>query len=85
VRAFLGTDLKQLGYSATFKRHATGVWFPHSFGTEFQLRLFWGYARTITLSMETFDFQKTSTDSNIKFEEPEEPLELLLDRSPDLL
>lgn len=67
VRVFLGTDIRQAGFSATYTRVAPGVWFPATYGTEFQIKVLFGYRRTITLSMESSDFRRTEARSDIQF------------------
>lgn len=71
VRVFLGTNIRQLGFSLTYQRVAAGVWFPATYGTEFSVTLLWGYTRTITMSMENTDFQRTDAQSTVRFGEPE--------------
>jgi hypothetical protein len=73
VRVFMGIDAKQAGFSVNYQRVAENVWFPVTYGTEFQLRVFWAYRRTIALSMENNDFRRTSSDSTIHFDLPAEP------------
>lgn len=68
VRAFLGTNLKQTGFSATYRRVEPGVWFPATYGTEFQLDVLFVYKRVITLNMETKDFRRAAANSNIEFD-----------------
>jgi hypothetical protein len=70
VRVFLGTNLRQTGFSITYKRLAENVWFPVTYGTEFRLNVLWGYKRTIALSLESTDFQKTNASSKIEYELP---------------
>jgi hypothetical protein len=72
VRVFMGIDIKQLGFSLSYERVAPGVWFPASYGTEFRIVVFWGYKRTITLSMENTDFKKTDAQSTVRFESTEQ-------------
>ncbi|HLJ45980.1 MAG TPA: hypothetical protein VKU01_08230 [Bryobacteraceae bacterium] len=72
VRVFLGTNLRQTGFSVTYQRVAENVWFPATYGTEFYLNVFWGYKRTITLSMENNDFRKTDASSTVQFEVPKQ-------------
>jgi hypothetical protein len=67
VRAFLGIDIKQFGFAVTFTRLEKGLWFPRTYGTEFGLRLFFAYNRTITLSAESTDFRRANADSSITF------------------
>ena len=68
VRVFMGINIRNLGFSLTYDRVAPGVWFPATYGTEFRIVVFWGYKRTITLSMENTGFQKTDAQSTIRFE-----------------
>jgi hypothetical protein len=70
VRAFLGTDVPGLGFNVHYKRLDKDVWFPDSFGTEFRLRAVFFINRTITISMESKNFKRTSVDSQIHFEDP---------------
>jgi hypothetical protein len=70
IRLFLGTNIKQLGFTVTYERQEENVWFPISYGTEFRLDLLWLYKRNITLSLESRDFRKTNATSSIEFEAP---------------
>jgi hypothetical protein len=70
VRVFMGINLRQLGFSLNYERLADGVWFPATYGTEFRITVFWGYKRTITLSMENTDFRKTDAQSTVQFDQP---------------
>ena len=70
IRVFLGTNLRQTGFSITYTRAAENVWFPATYGTEFRLNVLWGYKRTVTLSMESKDFQRTDAKSNIEYQLP---------------
>lgn len=71
IRVFMGIDIKQLGFSLSYRRVAPGVWFPATYGTEFHIQAFWAYKRTLTLSMENSDFRKASANSTVQFESPE--------------
>lgn len=70
VRVFMGINIRQLGFSLNYQRVAAGVWFPATYGTEFRITVFWGYKRTITLSMENTDFKKTDAQSTLTFDPP---------------
>ena len=72
VKVVFGIDLKQLGFSLTYRRVADGLWFPATYGTEFGLRLFFGYSRTITMSMENSDFRLATAESTITYS-PDSP------------
>ena len=66
----MGINLRQLGFSLNYQRVSDGVWFPATYGTEFRITVFWGYKRTITLSMENTDFRKTDAQSTVQFDQP---------------
>jgi len=68
VRVFLGTNLRQTGFSIHYRRVAEGVWFPVTYGTEFRVNVLWGYRRTIALSMESGDFRRTDATSTISYD-----------------
>jgi hypothetical protein len=68
VRTMLGINVKQFGFNVSFMRVEKDLWFPKSFGTEFQLDLFFGYKRVVAVSMESSDFRRASADSTIAFE-----------------
>lgn len=63
-----GINLKQLGYNLTYRKVEGGLWFPATYGTEFGLRVFFGYGRTIAMSLENTDFRLTNTQSTITYE-----------------
>lgn len=73
VRTFLGTNLRQTGFSITYTRVSGGVWFPRSYGTEFKLDLLWFYKRTVTLSLENSTFQRAEASSTIAFDLTDAP------------
>jgi len=68
VKLLLGINIRQLGFTLTCRKVAGGLWFPVSYGTEFHLRVLFGYARTIALSMDNRDFRRASAESAIQFE-----------------
>jgi hypothetical protein len=68
VRTLMGTNLKQFGFNVTFTRLEKDLWFPKTFGTEFQIDLFFGYKRVVAMSMESSDFRRTNAASTIAFE-----------------
>jgi hypothetical protein len=73
VRTMLGTDLPGLGFSTTYKRVDKNIWFPASFGTEFRLHAVFFINRTISVSMESRNFKKTSAESTIQYESENAP------------
>ena len=68
VKLMLGTDIKQLGFSVTYRKVADGLWFPATYGTEFGLKVLLGYKRNVTMNVTNTDFRKTSAESSIQFE-----------------
>lgn len=68
VKSMLGINLKNAGFGVTYAPF-DGVWFPVSYGTEFKLRLFFGYARTIAMSLKHSEFKRTKVESAVKFDE----------------
>ena len=68
VKVLLGTNVRQLGFTVTYRKVAEGLWFPVSYGTEFHLRVLFGYARAIVQSLDNHDFRRASAESSIQFE-----------------
>ena len=67
VRTFLGTNLRQTGFAITYLRVADGVWFPATYGTEFEVDVLFFYKRTIAMNMESGGFQRTDATSKIEY------------------
>jgi hypothetical protein len=67
VRTFLGTNLKQTGFAITYQRIADGVWFPATYGTEFEVDVLFFYKRTIAMNLESSGFQRTDATSTIEY------------------
>lgn len=53
VRTVLGTDISGFGYNVEYKRQEDGTWLPTSYGTEYELHLFFHINRTVSVSMDT--------------------------------
>ena len=69
VKTLLGTDIKGLGFSLSYEKFAEGVWFPVSYGGEFEVRGVFFYRRTFTISMTNRDFRKADVSSHIRYAE----------------
>lgn len=67
VKVLLGTDVKGLGFSVTYRKFADGVWFPVSYGGEFEVRGLFFYKRTISVAMQNSDFRKTGVTSTVVY------------------
>ena len=68
VKVMFGTDVKQLGFSVTYRKVTDELWFPATYGTEFGLKVLFGYKRNITMNVTNSDFRKASAESRIQFE-----------------
>lgn len=68
VKWMLGIDIKQLGFSVTYRKVTDELWFPATYGTEFGLKVLFGYKRNVTMNVTNTDFRKTSAESSIQFE-----------------
>jgi hypothetical protein len=67
VKVLLGTDIKGLGFSITYQRFADGVWFPVSYGGEFEVRGLFFYKRKISVAMQNSDFKRTDVTSTVAY------------------
>ena len=68
VKVMFGTDIKQLGFNVTYRKVTDELWFPATYGTEFYLKVLFGYKRNITMNVTNSDFRKASAESSIQFE-----------------
>jgi hypothetical protein len=67
VKILLGTDIKGLGFSITYQKFEDGVWFPVSYGGEFEVRAVFFYKRMISVNMTNTEFHRTSVKSNVTY------------------
>ena len=67
VKMLLGTDIKGLGFSVAYQKFDEGVWFPVSYGGEFEVRAVFFYKRTIAINMVNSDFRRTNVKSNVTY------------------
>jgi hypothetical protein len=67
VQILLGTNLKHLGFKVAYKKFEEALWFPVSYGSEFEVRGLFLYKRTIALSAVNSGFQKSDVTSTISF------------------
>lgn len=68
VKVMFGTDIKQLGFNVTYRKVTDELWFPATYGSEFYLKVLFGYKRNITMNVTNTDFRKASAESSIQFE-----------------
>jgi hypothetical protein len=67
VKILLGTNIKGLGFSVAYQKFAEGVWFPVSYGGEFEVRAVFFYKRTISVSMANSDFRRTDVTTKVAY------------------
>jgi hypothetical protein len=67
----LVVDLPGLGFNVQYQRQPDGVWFPATFGTEFRIHLFTFWGRTVMISLQNSDFERTHVQHQITYEQPE--------------
>lgn len=67
----LGTNVRQLGFAVGYARFDDGVYFPVSYGGEFDVRAVFFYKRTFTISLGNTDFRQANADSKITYAAPQ--------------
>lgn len=70
VKTMLGTNLKYLGFSLAYERFGDGIWFPVSYGGEFEVRAVFLYKRLISISLANTGFRHTDVASRISYADP---------------
>ena len=65
VKTLLGTDIKGLGFSVSYQKFEDGVWFPVSYGGEFEVRAVFFYKRKISVNMSNTEFRRANVNSNV--------------------
>ncbi|WP_321475359.1 hypothetical protein [uncultured Paludibaculum sp.] len=68
VKIIFGIDIKQLGFNVSYRKVDEGLWFPSTYGTEFGIKVLFGYKRNITMSLKNDDFRRTTAESSIVYE-----------------
>lgn len=67
VRLVLGTDVRGLGFSVVYQKFDDGVWFPVSYGGEFELYAVFFYKRNISISLANSDFHRADVSSKVTY------------------
>ncbi len=70
VRTLLGTNLRGLGFQVAYSRFDEGIWFPVSYGAEFELKALFFYKRLIAISMLNRGFQRAEVATRVTFGAP---------------
>lgn len=71
VKTMLGTNVRKLGFAVGYARFDDGVYFPVSYGGEFDVRGVFFYKRTFTISLENTEFSQANADSKITYAAPQ--------------
>jgi len=67
LKTVLGTNFRGVGFNVTYQKFADGLWFPVSYGGEFEVRAVFFYKRTFTIAMTNSDFRHTDVTSNVAY------------------
>ncbi len=67
VKTTLGTNVHELGFTVSYAHFDNGVYFPVSYGGEFDIKAVFFYKRTFTISLENTDFRRGEAESKITF------------------
>ncbi len=67
VKVLLGSDVKGLGFSVSYQKFADGVWFPVSYGGEFELRVLFLYKRSISIALTNTGFRRVDVSSQVSY------------------
>jgi hypothetical protein len=67
VKVLLGTNVKGLGFSVKYQKFEDGVWFPVSYGGEFEVRAVFFYRRTISVNLTNTEFRRSVVNSNVTY------------------
>lgn len=68
VRTVLGTNVRGVGFTVTYQRMPDGIWFPASFGGEFEVRAVFFYRRNISVNLRNSDFRRAEVVSSLAFD-----------------
>jgi hypothetical protein len=67
VKTLLGTNVSGVGFNVSYQKFADGLWFPVSYGGEFEFRAVFFYKRTMTISMANSEFRRADVNSSIAY------------------
>ncbi|HKA01004.1 MAG TPA: hypothetical protein VKE70_31040 [Candidatus Solibacter sp.] len=67
VKVLLGTNIHGLGFAVSYDKFEDGIWFPVSYGGEFEVRAVFFYKRKISVSMSNTDFRRTRVNSSVTY------------------
>jgi hypothetical protein len=70
VQTLLGTNIRHLGFKLTYQRFDDGLWFPITYGGEFEVKAVFFYKRRFAVALTNSGFQRAAVTSKVEFEKP---------------
>jgi len=70
VQALLGTNIKSLGFKLTYEKFDEGLWFPVTYGAEFEIKAVFLYKRKIAIALNNSGFQRARVATRIDYDTP---------------
>jgi hypothetical protein len=70
VKTALGTNFQHLGFKVEYQKFSDGIWFPVSYGGEFNLKVLHFYKRTMVVSLQNSDFRKAEIQTRLSYDLP---------------
>jgi hypothetical protein len=70
IKTLLGTNVKRLGFKVEYQKFDKNLWFPVSYGGEFQVKAVFFYKRTMAIALRNSGFQQAKITTSLSFEEP---------------
>jgi hypothetical protein len=67
VKILLGTNIKGLGFTLSYQKFDEGLWFPVSYGGEFDVRGLFFYKRVMSVALTNSDFHKLDVNSTVAY------------------
>jgi hypothetical protein len=73
VQTLLGTNVRHLGFKLTYQKFDQGLWFPVTYGGEFEVKAVFFYKRRFAVALSNSGFQRADVSSRVRFGEPVNP------------
>jgi hypothetical protein len=67
VKTVLGTNLRGLGFKISFEKQDDGLWFPVTYGGEFEVKAVFFYKRKMAIALRNSAFQHVRVDTRVTF------------------
>jgi hypothetical protein len=70
VKTLLGTNVKHLGFKVEYEKFDKDLWFPVSYGGEFEVKAVFFYKRVMAIALRNSGFQRAEVSTSLSFEGP---------------